>query len=189
LYINQLPVTDKQKEADVFWVGLSAVAFSDDDERLPLSPYTRSGALVSEIEKACSNKISFYKTNLVKCLPLHRGKIRYPLQHEMEKCYHNFETELAVLEPKMVFLLGKQVASFIMQKKGVKSFQLDDDFSYQAYFIEGAWFVPVHHPSFVLVYKRRRINDYSRSISKLVANFLRACRRERKQVNIASLCD
>ena len=85
LYLNQLPVLDKGKKSNVFWVGLSSVLITDEDEKIPLSPFTKTGALISQIEDPFRNDISFYKTNVVKCLPLMNNKIRYPLKHEMEK--------------------------------------------------------------------------------------------------------
>jgi uracil-DNA glycosylase len=39
-------------------------------------------------------------------------KIRYPLKHEMEKCYPNLVNEIAIVNPSAIFLLGKLVAPF-----------------------------------------------------------------------------
>jgi uracil-DNA glycosylase len=164
LYLNQLPVIDNQRHANVFWVGLSAVAFNDDDEKLPLSPFTRSGALVAEIEKPFAEKVVFYKTNLVKCLPLKQNKIRYPLQHEMEKCYPNLQAEIAELKPSIVFLLGKQVASFVFDKLGERDVALSETFKYKGLTIGGITYVPLHHPSFILVYKRKLLSKYIKNI-------------------------
>lgn len=169
LYLHQLPAYDNVRTAQVFWVGLSAVQFEDGDEHVPLSPFTRSGALIASVQKPLSEEISFYKTNLVKCVPLNKelDKIRYPLEHEMEKCFPNFEHELDVLNPTVVFLLGKQVASFVMKKMGVKQIELPDDFQYKAMQINGTFFVPVHHPSFILVYKRKQLDTYINNIQAL----------------------
>ena len=70
LYLNQLPVLDFLKSSHIFWVGLSAVQFDKGIEQLPLSPTTRTGALINTIEETLKTEISFYKTNLVKCVPL-----------------------------------------------------------------------------------------------------------------------
>lgn len=168
LYLNQLPVFDKQKKSSVFWVGLSAVQFADDEEKLPLAPFTRSGALVAKIEEPFGRKVSFYKTNLVKCLPLKHDKIRYPIKTEMENCFSNFETELHQLKPKVVFLLGKQVASFILGKVAETDASLSDKFNYKGITVKGITYVPIHHPSYILVYKRSLIDDYIRGIRKVV---------------------
>ena len=167
LYLNQLPVLDKLETSHVFWVGLSAVQFDEGIEGQPLSPYTRSGALIENIETPLRNKITFYKTNLVKCLPLKEGKIRYPLEHEMEKCFPNFEFELNELSPSIVFLLGKQVATFVMKKMGVKEVALSDNFKYESFRINYTTFIPIHHPSYILVYKRKFLNKYVKSLQSI----------------------
>jgi len=166
--LNQLPVIDQRRKADVFWVGLSAVAFADDEERLPLSPFTRSGALVADIEERYRSELTFYKTNLVKCLPLKLDKIRYPLQHEMEKCYPNLESEIKELEPSVVFLLGKLVAGFVLEKVGIHAFDLDENFTYRVFQVGNIAYVPVHHPSFVLVYKRKQLKKYISKIQSVM---------------------
>jgi len=168
LYLNQLPAFDHSKKASVFWVGLSAVAFNDEDHKTPLSPSTRSGALVAEIESSFGDSLSFYKTNVVKCLPLKKDKIRYPMQHEMEKCYPNLEAETKQLRPKVVFLLGKQVASFVLSKLNLTQYTLDENFKYDVFSIDGVFYVPIHHPSFVLVYKRKNINAYITQIRSII---------------------
>ncbi|MGV8137072.1 MAG: uracil-DNA glycosylase family protein [Mangrovibacterium sp.] len=165
LYLNQLPVLDKGKRSNVFWVGLSSVLITDEDEKIPLSPFTKTGALISQIEEPFRNDISFYKTNVVKCLPLMNNKIRYPLKHEMEKCYPNLVDEIAILNPSVIFLLGKEVAQFVLGKQRYNSFSLDDDFNYQSFNIDGILYVPVHHPSFILVYRRKFIDKYMSAVS------------------------
>lgn len=168
LYLNQLPVLDFLKHSHIFWVGLSAVQFDEGIEHLPLSPSTRTGALISTIEDDLKSEISFYKTNLVKCVPLKGdGKIRYPIETEMEKCYPNFQFELETLNPTVVFLLGKQVATFVLKKMGVRDFYLSDDFKYKTIEINNIFFVPVHHPSFILVYKRKQLHNYIRNIQSI----------------------
>jgi len=164
LYLHQLPVLDKRLISNVFWVGLSAVIFSDDQESLPLSPSTPSGRLIQSIEQGFTGKMQFYKTNLVKCAPVKDDKIRYPLQHEMEKCYPNFEWELENLQPKTVFLLGKQVSNFVMKQLGFPPPTLADDFSYTAVRVNGTDFIPIHHPSYILVYKRKWVEAYMDNI-------------------------
>ena len=172
LYLNQYPITDNKKKSNIFWVGLSAVQFEADEEKKPLAAHTRSGALIHTIEESFSNEISFYKTNLVKCVPLKSNKIRYPLEHEMEKCYPNFEDEINDLTPSIVFLLGKQVATFVLKKLSIKEFRLDENFNYTLFDVNNIVYIPVHHPSFVLVYKRKYLNDYITSIQSLFLHFL-----------------
>jgi DNA polymerase len=167
LYRNQLPLFDDIQYAQVFWVGLSAVQIMGCHKGQPLSPETKSGALIEEIEKPLTNQLAFYKTNLVKCLPLNNGSIRYPKQGEMKKCSSKFDMELRALNPSLVFLLGKQVASFVFKRYLNKEAELDKTFNYQPHLYNGMYFVPVHHPSYMLIYKRKYMNDYIYGIRSL----------------------
>jgi len=114
--------------------------------------------------------LAFYKTNLVKCLPLKLDKIRYPLQHEMEKCFSNLRSELSELKPTVVFLLGKQVASFVLMKLCIEEYTLDANFGYKTFQVGAITYVPVHHPSFVLVYKRKHLKKYMNRIRSIIKN-------------------
>jgi DNA polymerase len=149
-------------------VGLSAVQFDETEEKLPLAPHTRTGNLIEEIEKPFKKTTCFYKTNIVKCVPLKGEKIRYPIASEMEKCYPNFEDELNYFKPEIVFLLGKQVASFVYKKLDLGTVTFSDTFAYSSKKVGKTLFVPVHHPSFILVYKRKFIREYINGIREIL---------------------
>ena len=169
LYINQFPLTENKAKADVFWVGLSAVQVNDDDEyQIPLSPSTRSGKLIEDIEKQCNGAATFLKTNLVKCLPLNENKIRYPEKLEMDKCYPNLTNELEKYSPKIVFLLGRQVSIFTLKKYGFQLPTLGLSFKYEGFEVNGTIFIPIHHPSYILVYKRKFVENYISGIQVIV---------------------
>ncbi len=170
LYLNQLPVFDNQNKSNVFWVGLSSVLISDEIERQPLSPFTRSGALLKEIENTYTEDIYFYRTNVVKCLPLQKNKIRYPLKHEMEKCFPNLEREINLLKPSIVFLLGKQVSTFVLKKLSFECPDFDRNFKYDSFTNEDIIYIPIHHPSYILVYKRKSIQSYIKGIECFLLN-------------------
>jgi len=159
LHNNQPPLLDKKSKADIIWVGLSAVKVDNANQATPLSRYTRSGELISQIEDSI-NSLEFYKTNLVKCLPLEKSKIRYPTQKEMGCCHEHLQRELKEYKPKIVFLLGKQVAEFVIGSKKISSFKplRKDNITY----------VPIDHPSYMLVYKRKKIRNYVAKISKAI---------------------
>lgn len=170
LYINQFPLSDTKNQADIFWVGLSAVQVDDNEEHnIPLSPSTKSGKLIQQVELASNDNISFFKTNLVKCLPLNEKKIRYPERVEMNKCYPNLETEISTYKPKIVFLLGRLVAEFTLKKHGQKLGGLGSNFSYIEYKVDDTIFVPIHHPSYMLVYKRKYIDKYVEGINSIIS--------------------
>ena len=164
---NQPPLIQKTKSADVFWVGISAVK-TQNLQDIPLSDSTNSGKLIGLIESTVNNA-KFHKTNLVKCLPVdNESKIRYPSITEMHNCYSHIEKEINKLNPNIIVLLGRQVASYVLKKNCVANFNLDSDFQYEPIHLNGRIFLPVHHPSYVLVYKRKRLAVYCNSIASLL---------------------
>ena len=163
---NQSPVVQRCNNADIFWVGLSAVKVMDNAD-IPLANNTNSGKLINSIEFFIPNVV-FYRTNIVKCLPLKDGKIRYPLKNEMEVCFYHLENEIESLNPKLIFLLGKQVATFVLNKYGIKEYSLNENFEYNSFEVNNYKFVPIHHPSYILVYKRKQLQDYIKNIEKII---------------------
>jgi len=163
---NQQPLLDEMKNCQVFWVGLSAKIATTDDER-PLSPTTNSGKLICSVEENCMG-VSTYKTNLVKCVPLdEQRKLRYPNKREMELCFPNLESEIKELLPRIVFLLGDKVATTIGKQFNI-SFNSWDQYNYTYEELNGTYYVPIHHPSYIYVYKRKQIEAYINGISKII---------------------
>lgn len=145
---NQLPIIDKKEECDVMWVGLSAKKVKDLEISYPLEEDTNSGKIIKEVEDRLSN-VKFYKTNLVKCLPLDEtGKIRYPNIEEMNACINNLIKEIQFLNPKIVFLLGNNVSNFVEKYIHKNNIKLD------------IYFKKIEHPSYIYVYKRKNKQDY-----------------------------
>lgn len=168
---NQSPIVQSDLDrADVFWIGLSAVKVKNYNET-PLSANTNSGKLIRSVESLFCNKVSFYKTNVVKCLPLQNDKIRYPSIPEMNNCYFNLEEELKSLHPKIIFLLGKQVAKFILKRYNI-DVPLDENFNYHMVKLNNFLFIPIHHPSYILVYKRKRMSKYLQSLETIIKQYL-----------------
>jgi len=166
LCLNQKPLIQESNTADIFWVGLSAVKTSDKKD-IPLSNSTNSGKLIGLIENIIPDK-SFHKTNLVKCLPLKNEKIRYPTTKEMKKCFFNLEKEIDYLKPGFIFLLGKQVASFILKCYDIKDYSLNNEFVYDYFNINNSKVIPIHHPSFILIYKRKKLQQYTDGIKAVI---------------------
>jgi DNA polymerase len=164
---NQRPLLDIPRLADVFWVGLSAVKVHRVETTKPLASDTRSGKLVEDIE-ARLDKVSFYRTNLVKCYPESNGKIRYPRRDEMKCCFPNLVSEVEVMAPRVVLLLGRQVANYVFIQLGTSSFSLGSGFDYTALVVGGVAYVPVHHPSYVLVYQRGCLASYIDHICRVI---------------------
>lgn len=166
---NQKPLLDNTQTGNAIWVGLSAVKVTNVASEVPLGETTNTGKLIGRIEKFCSS-ISFYRTNLVKCLPLRNGRIRYPSRAEMHCCYPHLLKEMELLRPSVVFLLGRQVSEFVLSRfksaQGSLDRHLAGDFNYRFCTIENIPFVPIHHPSYILIYKRRMLNKYIEEVSR-----------------------
>lgn len=152
LYKNQEPLVDKKYECDVMWVGLSAKKVEDVNKNYPLENNTSSGKIIEEIEKK-RDDLTFYKTNLVKCLPLNEeGKLRYPTENEMEMCIKNLLMEIRELKPRVVFLLGNNVSKFVTKYCEKNSIKTD------------VKVFSVEHPSYICVYKRKNKDAYIKKI-------------------------
>jgi DNA polymerase len=167
---HQSPLYDEKKTCQVFWVGLSAKMIKSKDEK-PLSPTTNSGGLLSLVENNCK-EISTYRTNLVKCVPLDEsGKLRYPNRNEIKLCLPHLASEIEELTPKIIFLLGGKVIESVSKMYSV-SFDKWEEFNYRATYYNNSLFVPVHHPSYVYVYKRKRINEYTSGLERMIQQAL-----------------
>lgn len=148
LCTNQKPLIDRLRECDVMWIGLSAKRVEDINVNYPLENNTNSGRLIEEIEKK-NPDIKYYKTNLVKCLPLGKdGKIRYPSQEEMSLCVKNLFIEIETVKPKTIFLLGNIVYKFVNNYMKKNNIMLSSNI------------VKIEHPSYICVYKRTQKEKY-----------------------------
>lgn len=164
LCANQRPLLDNVKKADIMVVGLSAKIIHDATE-IPLDTRTRSGQLVSALEEiAQGDGLSFYRTNLVKCVPLDdNGKLRYPTKEEINKCFENIILEINYINPKLIILFGSIVENAFenhlqmhFHKSGTKQYKIRQK--------EKKYFISMYHPSYVLrskLRKERFLADYS----------------------------
>ena len=144
---NQRPLIDKCSVCDIMWVGLSAKKVLDVNKTIPLCNDTNSGKIIEEIENRLVG-FRFYKTNLVKCLPLaYNNKLRYPTMDEMNSCIKNLLIEIDYLEPKIIFVLGRKTYNYIYKYFVNNGINID-----RLFYIE--------HPSYIYVYKRKFIDDY-----------------------------
>lgn len=168
LCCNQRPLMDRCSECQVLWVGLSAKKALYDE--MPLSIETNSGAVIHEVEILLED-VKCYKTNLVKCLPLdEKSKLRYPTQKEIDACFVNLEEEIAELSPRIVFLLGEKVYSSVGRHFNL-TFKKLDGFNYNYVQRDNVCYVPIQHPSYIYVYKRKYMSEYIGGIKK-IANLL-----------------
>lgn len=161
---NQQPLLESCQRCDVMWVGLSAKKVKDVESAVPLDETTRTGKVIAEIEKMLDG-VSYYKTNVVKCVPLdENGKLRYPSRQEMNTCVSNLESEIEHLSPKVVFLLGEKAKSAVAKKYHLNFHRSDELFHYQGVTSGHICFYAIEHPSYVSIYKRKRIEDYKKAV-------------------------
>lgn len=166
LCCNQKPLLERKRECQVFWVGLSAKMIKTENET-PLSPDTNTGMLIQKIEETLS-EVDTYKTNLVKCVPLNeQRKLRYPNRKEIDSCFCNLQKEIKELSPQIVFLLGEKVYSTIEKHFCIK-FDKWEEFNYSYKKYMGVYYIPIHHPSYIYVYKRKYIDQYIGSVEGMV---------------------
>jgi DNA polymerase len=145
-------------KAAVMFIGLSAKPGTND-----LCPSTNTGKLIVEIERRLTNSIGIYRTNAVKCAPLDaQGKLRYPTESEMRSCLPTLRSEIERVSPRVIVPLGGQVAKFLLRQfgNGISFEGFSPDFSYETYQLPFGQVMPIHHPSYVWVYRRKRVEEY-----------------------------
>ncbi len=148
LCLNQLPLLDKIKKSDVLWVGLSAKRIDNSVIDYPLNNNTNTGKIIEKIENI-NPQFTYYKTNLVKCLPLDNlQKLRYPKQCEMQNCFENLVSEIEFIHPKVVVLLGRIVANYVLKRIRNENLKVKTKF------------ISIQHPSYITVYKRKYEQNY-----------------------------
>ena len=158
------------KNVNVIWVGLSAKMASGAENCAPLHINTNTGKLVAEIETLCHGA-NFYKTNLVKFPPLDsKGKLRYPTSKECALCYPELQIELKSINPRVVLLLGNKTATFVLHQLGLQMPKLS--FEYQVLDYEGVMYMPIHHPSYILVYRRKEKDRYVQAVKAAIERLI-----------------
>ena len=171
LRYNQKPLLDHEVKTDVMWVGLSAKKVENVEVSKPLDEDTSTGKLVADIEKECFG-VKFFKTNLVKCLPLNKnGKIRYPLASECSSCFANLLIEIQKTNPSIVILLGNKVTNFVFERLALNVPKLS--YTYEAFKHDELRYVPIHHPSYIAVYKRKEKEQYIQSVKRVIEQIVR----------------
>lgn len=161
-----------QEKPLVFFVGLSIKP-----ARMHLDEDTRTGNIIAKIIKNIP-LISSIKTNLVKKPPLDRdGKLRYPNYREMTEGWRLLSRDIDEASPQLVVTLGQQVSTFLRLQMGIRpeKSRLPEDFSYRSCLLSNnVEMLPVHHPSFIYIYRRKYVNDYVESIVHSIETSLRS---------------
>ena len=161
---NQRPAIHQIKSSDIMFIGISSQKNTKDKIFEPLDEKTNSGKFISQIEKLLTGK-TFYKTNLVKCAPLDsENKIRSPTQNEITLCFPNLKEEIKNVKPKVIILLGKQVSEAISNNFSLRLKK------YTTTKYGNITIIPIDHPSYIMIYKRKQLRKYLSTIAKLLRN-------------------
>lgn len=156
--------------APILFVGISGKPEANE-----LDPSTKSGGVIASIAaKVGASYIA--KTNLVSCAPLDaNGKLRYPSKQEMDACFPRFSKYVAAVSPSIIIPLGAMTSKYIIEKMASEAFRgLCPQFSYDTYIGSAMKILPVHHPSYILIYKRRLLDAYVQAIVSRAAPALGA---------------
>lgn len=161
LYCHQKPLTEPLRASQVVCVGLSAKLSSCKDET-PLDPRTVSGNIIAQIEQSIG--FSFYKTNLVKCVPLDEtDMLRYPTNDEIAHCATHLKGEVEEVQPKVVLLLGNTVASGVAKHRNMET-PTFNGYHYHSIEHNGVKYIAIQHPSYIYVYKRKEMQQYVNAV-------------------------
>ena len=68
-------------------------------------------------------------------------------------------------------MLGEKVYSSVGKKFEIE-FEKWNDFNFHYKEFKGVYYVPVYHPSYIYVYKRKRVEDYISGIEKVINDLL-----------------
>ena len=82
-------------------------------------------------------------------------------------CFKNLLAEIAEVKPKVVTLLGEKVCSAVEKKLNIK-LKRWCGFEYFATEHNGIWYLPVQHPSYICVYKRKEVEKYVKKVAEAI---------------------
>ena len=154
----------------VYFIGLSAKPNCEH-----LSTQTNTGNIVEQIIDGLP-RIRSVKTNLVKNPPIDQnGKLRYPTFDEMEKGWDDLYKDMTHTSPNLLVTLGQRVSFFLRTQLDIQPAKprLPADFSPVTYLSQaGPNLLSVHHPSFVVVYRRKYVDKYINSVINSISSLV-----------------
>ena len=152
------------KNKSLLWVGISM----QKDSLIPLDEKFVSGRLISSVIELMP-EYCHHKANLVNFAPLDKlGKIRYPLKSEIDDSFPFLNDLIEVVRPQIIIALGGVVIKSLSEAFDMK-LELPKGFEYQV--VAGKFSImPVQHPSYISIYKKKHIDDYRNGIVNGVKN-------------------
>jgi DNA polymerase len=149
-------------EKSLLWVGISM----QKDSEIPLDKKFASGKLIQAAIDELP-QFNHHRANLVNFAPLDKnGKLRYPTKKEISESIEYLLAQIEEVRPQIILALGGLVVQSFSEMLDMKM-ALPKDFEYQV--VSGEFSVmPIHHPSYILIYKRKKMEDYINGIVKTI---------------------
>lgn len=140
---NKTVFSDGCNSAPIMFIG-EAPGKNEDDTGIPF--IGRAGQLLRKfMYEVGFSQDDFYIANTVKCRPPENRK---PTKEEKSACAHFLNSQIELINPKIVVLLGATaLESFILDKKMSITKARG-----QVFEIQKRKFVPIFHPSYLLRY-------------------------------------
>jgi uracil-DNA glycosylase len=110
----------------------------------------RAGQLLDKILEAADidRKTETYISNIVKCRPPNN---RVPLPSEADACWVYLKSQIELIKPKVILLLGATAISGILKVKNPKITKLHGRWiEGQGELLQGILLMPFYHPSYLL---------------------------------------
>lgn len=136
---RQVVVGDGPHDAQVVFIGEAPGA---DEDRLGRPFVGQAGQkLDAALQYAGYSREQVYITNLVKCRP---PRNRKPVANEIMTCWHWLQAEVAIINPKVVVVMGAIAASCFGMKGAMK------DIHGSTQHIDGRVYYFIYHPAATL---------------------------------------
>ena len=153
----------------IIWIGISM----QKDSKKAFDEKFLSGKILARIQEGLGGFVHYYE-NLVDFAPLNEnGKLRYPNVLEIAEGRARLLKVLEEVNPSAIFTLG----SLVTKSMG-KALEVDLDFpksiDYKKTFARWS-IIPIHHPAYIGVYKRKEIDKYISEIKRVVCGELFKC--------------
>ncbi|MBN1584919.1 uracil-DNA glycosylase family protein [Candidatus Uhrbacteria bacterium] len=152
----------------VLWVGLSDKR-TGDNVLPPLSESSPSGKIVDEAIIGLDG-YEHIKENLVDFAPLdERNRMRYPTSEEMRMGAHRLMGIIERVRPSTVVILGRRAAKAVFDSFDLSHSCLSfGEFRYRSCSMGGVKYLPVHHPSFISIYRRKHKDSYLAAVREMI---------------------
>ena len=144
-----------------------APGYNETVHKQPLTPPGTSGKIYEKLlEELGMNRNDVYTTNVVLCRP---PKNRDPEPWEIHKCKRFLETQLRIINPKIVVTFGRFAAQYMLGGFG-KITEEHGKIKYSKVFDVDVF--PLYHPAYIGAYapkeKRQEFRDDIKLLKKIV---------------------